>query len=348
MAQLMRPPVALLVVSMDTKPAPGLFSPVLISATMTGNSTLADPQQAISGRKPSNNPKQGLVFCDPNQGRVVDCQSCAASKRSRKSFTTVCAKAFDIKLYTKENTTLTKTLQPPDNSTISKRVLKSGCFMSHQANFHPERHPGGHRTIELSEGGARLKNTPNAGGNSITSEVMSFELLRRLIGARLAKTEMEIRYDFPDHSKKTDYVVSIDTDTGAQREVAVSVTRAMRHPGKEYEYKQAARLINKKLLCVYFSSRNVLKPHRWAQQVLHILTDDARKARLLRRAFKRADPDLKQGVVVICTVTKNARFLYVRDEYMSAVESDSDYDDDHGEHMIYVPARYCTQADTQW
>eukprot|EP00656_Telonema_subtile_P017898 TRINITY_DN19650_c0_g1_i1.p2 TRINITY_DN19650_c0_g1~~TRINITY_DN19650_c0_g1_i1.p2 ORF type:complete len:205 (-),score=50.15 TRINITY_DN19650_c0_g1_i1:31-645(-) len=204
--------------------------------------------------------------------------------------------------------------------------------------------------MQLSEGGSRIMNTPNAGGNSVTSEVMSFELLRRLIGARLAKTEMEIPYDFPDHSKKTDYVISVGPQDEA-RQIAISVTRAMRAPGREYEYEHAERLINKKLLCVFFSSRNVLKRHRWAQQVLHILTDDLRKARLLKKAFKRADPELKQGVVVIVTVTENARFLYMKDGYMNQCvdpDTDSDYDDEHTDRVLYVPSKLCVQTDTHW
>lgn len=223
-------------------------------------------------------------------------------------------------------------------------------FFSHQATFHLASSPDqDQRLMELSDGGTRLLNTPNAGGNSLTSEVVSYELLRRLIGAQLSKTEMEISYDFPDHSKKTDYVVSVNQDR--TRQIAVSVTRAMRHPRQEYSYEQAESLITKKLLCVYYSNRNVLKRDRWSQQVLHILTDDVHKARLLRRAFKRADPELKAGVVVLVTVTKNARFLYVKDEYMSQrcgdPETDSDYDDEQ-ERLLYVPSKYCTSVDTIW
>lgn len=309
------------------------------------NSTLfAEPKTTRASKAVDN----GGAFCEaPETGALFPAP--ADSSAPRKSFTTVCAAAFDIKLYTRESTNLAKTLQPPNKTKISKRLQKHGCFFSHQANFHLPQGPQAHRLMQLSDGGSRIMNTPNAGGNSITSEVMSYELLRRLIGARLVKTEMEIPYDFPDHSKKTDYVVAVDAPQG-ERQIAISVTRAMRAPGREYEYEHAERLINKKLLCVYFSSRNVLRRHRWAQQVLHILTDDLRKARLLRKAFKRADSELKEGVVVIVTVTKNARFLYMRDQYMNQVvepDTDSDYDDEQP-NVLYVPTELCVQADTQW
>jgi len=275
-----------------------------------------------------------------------------------KSFTKVLHEAVTIKLFTKESMRLTAALQTPSKSRLSKRLQKHGCFFTHQATFHLPQGPSGPH-MQLSEGGAKLLNTPNAGGNSVTSEVVSFELIRRLAGCKLAKTEMDIAYDFPDHSKKTDYVVSMSDE----RLVAISVTRAMRHPGKTYDYEDAARLMTKKLLCVYFSNRNVLRRDRWAQQVLHIITDDNRKARLLRKAFKKVDPELKQGVVVLVTVTKNARFLYVKDRYMTLARStDSDYtgslsetsssdseeDEANYNRVIYVPKEFCTQADTSW
>eukprot|EP00658_Telonema_sp_P-2_P022745 TRINITY_DN19102_c0_g1_i1.p1 TRINITY_DN19102_c0_g1~~TRINITY_DN19102_c0_g1_i1.p1 ORF type:complete len:276 (-),score=55.03 TRINITY_DN19102_c0_g1_i1:142-969(-) len=263
-----------------------------------------------------------------------------------------------MRMFTKDNMRLEQTLQPQadNNHKLSKRLRKQGCFFSHQANFHLRRSDqDDERYMALSDGGHQIMNTPNAGGNSVVSEVTSFELLRRLIRARLSKTEMDIRYNFPEHSKKTDYVVTVPQPDGtSERQIAISVTRAMQHSTtQEYSYEHAERLIHKKLLCVLFSNRNVLKRDRWAQQVLHILTDDVRKARLLKKAFKRADPELKRGVVVICSVTKNARFVYVRDQYMNqhgladgVVESDSDYDDEYAARncTLYVPSKFCSHT----
>eukprot|EP01098_Paradermamoeba_levis_P005471 TRINITY_DN229_c0_g1_i5.p1 TRINITY_DN229_c0_g1~~TRINITY_DN229_c0_g1_i5.p1 ORF type:complete len:334 (-),score=80.16 TRINITY_DN229_c0_g1_i5:143-1144(-) len=53
----------------------------------------------------------------------------------------------------------------------------------------------------LSPSSKRLALDPNAGGNSVWSEVYSFEVLQRAFGAELVKTEMEIEY-WPEGSKK--------------------------------------------------------------------------------------------------------------------------------------------------
>ena len=57
---------------------------------------------------------------------------------------------------------------------------------------------------------------------------------------------------------------------------------------------------------------------------------------------------------MLVSVTRNARFLYVRDEHMSG-ETDSGYssstqssDSDEDSLVIYVPSRFCTSADDEW
>jgi hypothetical protein len=60
--------------------------------------------------------------------------------------------------------------------------------------------------VRLTDGGSRIRDLPNAGGNSVASEVMSFEVLRASYGADLLKTEMELEY-FPMGGSITDYSV---------------------------------------------------------------------------------------------------------------------------------------------
>lgn len=60
--------------------------------------------------------------------------------------------------------------------------------------------------VGLTEGGRRIRDLPNAGGNSVASEVMSYEVLRASYGAELLKTEMELEY-FPMGGSITDYSV---------------------------------------------------------------------------------------------------------------------------------------------
>merc|ERR1711959_83346 len=122
-------------------------------------------------------------------------------------------------------------------------------------------------------------------------------------------------------STKTDYVMAVPASCGATKErlVAVSVTRAMHYAKKhhlEYTLEDALKLIRKKLRCVYYSDRQVVPKDKWDQQVLHILTDDYTKARLVKKAFRKVDPALREKALLVVTITKNARFLFVADRHM--------------------------------
>ncbi|KAL3905279.1 MAG: hypothetical protein SGPRY_010968, partial [Prymnesium sp.] len=50
------------------------------------------------------------------------------------------------------------------------------------------------RTMRWSSDARRMLSIPNAGGSSIWSEVLSFELMSRAFGAKLDRTEMELLY----------------------------------------------------------------------------------------------------------------------------------------------------------
>jgi len=103
--------------------------------------------------------------------------------------------------------------------------------------------------MDLCDGARRIMDEPNAGGNSVWSEVLSLEVLYRMFGAKLVKTEMEIRYA-PAGSKKTDYSCVI-----AGQKLGVSVTRAYKYRGV-YTNEDAALLLHKKLYGVLASSQN--------------------------------------------------------------------------------------------
>src|SRR5689334_856995 len=70
---------------------------------------------------------------------------------------------------------------------------------------------------ELTPGGLRLIETPNAGGSSVMSEVFAYEQLARCEQAVLLKTETEIVYDTA--GKITDLEIEL-----AGHKVGVSVT----------------------------------------------------------------------------------------------------------------------------
>src|SRR5262249_25587250 len=105
----------------------------------------------------------------------------------------------------------------------------------------------------LSADGQRFLATPNAGGSSIESEVMSFEVLHHCECASLYKTETEIAYAPPDDagpSTITDYEVTMHGDR-----VGVSVTRAYKPSGQgPLTDNEAQALLEKKLKGVLRSS----------------------------------------------------------------------------------------------
>ena len=82
--------------------------------------------------------------------------------------------------------------------------------------------------IKLTNGGRKLLETPNAGGNSVISEVLSFEVLAEyLFSVKLLYTEMELEYKCA--SKITDYSILVGKEP-----IGVSVTRMMKFKGIQH------------------------------------------------------------------------------------------------------------------
>ena len=91
--------------------------------------------------------------------------------------------------------------------------------------------PGLHFTCHLpqkvrwSPDSQRMLSLPNAGGSSLISEALAFELLARAFGASLSKTELEL--DYSAGSKMTDFAI----DVFGGYPLGVSVTRAYKWHG---------------------------------------------------------------------------------------------------------------------
>jgi len=134
----------------------------------------------------------------------------------------------------------------------------------------------------LSEGGRKIFTDPNAGGNSIFSEVFSYEILRSILGLKLERTEMELDY-WPRGGKITDYSVS----THCGNYLGVSVTRAMcRSEASIFEQEDAERLLTKKLEGIIQSSKNVYPKFYCDKQILHILAESDEIAYTLAMCLK--------------------------------------------------------------
>jgi len=160
----------------------------------------------------------------------------------------------------------------------------------------------------LSPGGQILFDEPNAGGSSIESEVMSFEVLRYCEGATLLKTETQITYQPPDGTGAnsiTDYLVSIEG-----RKIGVSVTRAYKPPSQTLTDADIKLLIEKKLEAVNRSSLRVLPADKWDKQILHVLAVDKPAADAVARVWAALPATLRADTAVLVTQTTGGGFVY--------------------------------------
>lgn len=161
---------------------------------------------------------------------------------------------------------------------------------------------------QLSPGGQRLYDTPNAGGSSAESEVMSLEVLHYCEGAELLRSETEIRYQPPDDSGAnsiTDILVTL----GGER-VGVSVTRVYRPMPMVVTEAIAREIILGKLQGINRSSVRVLPKDRWVKQVLHVFVADPAVMPLVRSAWMSIDAATRADTIVLVTLTRGGGFVY--------------------------------------
>jgi len=158
--------------------------------------------------------------------------------------------------------------------------------------------------VTLCEGAKKVLNTPNAGGTSIWSETISFEVLVSLCCAVLHRTEMEIEY-MPG-SKITDYSVKV-----FGKDIGVSVTRAMKFSRKSeiFTEEDAEKLLTKKLHGVNESTKGVVS-QTWEKQILHVWTQHEYMSEILWDTYERLDENLKSNTLVVVTVCKNADWIF--------------------------------------
>jgi len=161
----------------------------------------------------------------------------------------------------------------------------------------------------LSTGGQRLFDTPNAGGSSTESEVMSFEVLHYCEGASLLKTETEVSYAPPGDSGNnsiTDLLVEIGGN-----KVGVSVTRAYKPPTQppmtDLEVKA---LLEKKLEGIVNSSLRVLPADKWVKQILHVFAVNKAMTDAIGRVWPTLAAAKRADTIVLVTQTAGGGFVY--------------------------------------
>jgi hypothetical protein len=159
----------------------------------------------------------------------------------------------------------------------------------------------------LSPDGQILYDTPNAGGSSAESEVMSFEVLHACEGAKLLKSETQIGYvdDDAGAASITDILVEIDG-----KKVGVSVTRAYHPAGVAYPDSDVKALLEKKLEGVLRSSARVAPEDRWVKQVLHVFAATKAQADAVERVLPTIDAALRADTIVLLTQTTGGGFVY--------------------------------------
>lgn len=159
----------------------------------------------------------------------------------------------------------------------------------------------------LSPGGQTLFDTPNAGGSSGESEVMSYEVLRTCEGASFVKTETEISYSVDDAGAAsiTDLLVAIDG-----KKVGVSVTRAYKPKSIPLTDAELSSLLTKKLEGINRSSVRVLPADKWVRQILHVFAVDAAAAAATERVWKTLSAELRADTLVLVTETSGGGFVY--------------------------------------
>jgi hypothetical protein len=161
---------------------------------------------------------------------------------------------------------------------------------------------------ELSPGGQRLFDTPNAGGSSGESEVMSYEVLHVCEGADLLKTETEIAYGGPvdgGGSPITDFLVTIQG-----KKVGVSVTRAYKPASQGYTVADATTLLTKKLDDIQKSSARVLAADKWVKQILYVFAETQAQYDAAKTAWGQLSAAVKADTIVVLTRSVGGGFIY--------------------------------------
>ena len=172
----------------------------------------------------------------------------------------------------------------------------------------PPPHPHRHSQVRWSSDAARMLGLPNAGGSSLCSEALSFEMLARAFGARLEMTEMELRYT--PGSQITDYACRVFNGCV----LGVSVTRAVVHRGNgqlggHLCDDEAYRLLSKKLAGINISTRNI-QNMRWRKQVLHVWAQSRRDAGTLERQYAALPQHLRTNTVMLTSITSGVDWIY--------------------------------------
>jgi hypothetical protein len=187
-------------------------------------------------------------------------------------------------------------------------VLKFEMFLEHPPPLHSEKvlalqshfnliaNNNGKWISTLKEPTRRLlEEGINAGGNSIHSEALSFEIMQRVFACKDLVAEMQVRYT-SRHCSMLDYVC---TTFKSKLKVGVSVTRAMHFMGSQYMTKlDCEQLIVKKLGGLERASRFLVEPVQI--RLLHVFAQDQVVANWVQDVFLSSSTGSCLLFVTVC------------------------------------------------
>ncbi|KAG0179961.1 hypothetical protein DFQ28_003550 [Apophysomyces sp. BC1034] len=168
--------------------------------------------------------------------------------------------------------------------------------------------------IFLGEGARRMLRSPNAGGSSVLSEALSIELLARLFGMDLVKTETELTYRYrgrpiTDYACRPPRLVTRANDT-----LGVSVTRAVAYK-RRYTKQDATHLLTKKLQGILQSTENIINP-KFDKQILHVWAESGANADLVKRVCRKLSLALRGNTIVLITTVNASSVFFNNNDHL--------------------------------
>jgi hypothetical protein len=161
----------------------------------------------------------------------------------------------------------------------------------------------------LSDGGDRIFDSPNAGGSSIESEVMSFEILHACEGAKLLKTEKEILYEAVQDGGPTtitDLLIEIDG-----KKVGVNPIRVYKPSNQPQPTDAEVKAsLERKLESIRGSTARVTPADKWVKQVMHVYVASQVNADAVMRVIPTIDATTRADTVVLVTRATGGGFLF--------------------------------------
>jgi len=251
------------------------------------NSGFLKPKDKLS--KGSLSP-ESVVFCSQRRSKRV-----WQVKTTSSTVTQVPCKSYHVR----DDFTITSPIQ--NTFTIQNAIINTTQSGIVRCTF--EANVSEKEKIRLCDGSSRILRLPNAGGNSIWSEIVSFEVLSSMFNAKLLRTEMELEY-WPLGCKITDYSVEM-----LGQIIGVSVTRAIKFAGT-FTAEDANVLLRKKLDGINVSSRCVVPEQSWSKQMLFVWATDERVADIIMNQFAQVEDELKSNTFVFVCTSKNAGWIY--------------------------------------